>query len=94
MADIFSAEFGGMDAFTATHHAAGETVTTAASADSAAMLGAAAAALGPIGALYLSAYAPAQCNTLAGATLVGQLHHAIGSATQAVKAAHIALDNA
>jgi hypothetical protein len=94
MSNIFSAEFGGMEAFAATHHAAGEMVTSASSADSAAMLGAAATALGPIGASFLAAYAPAQSNTLAGAMLVGQLHHAIGSATQAVKAAHIATDNA
>jgi hypothetical protein len=93
MANIFSVDPEGMEAFAATQHAAGEIVTTASSADSAAMLSAAAEALGPIGAAYLAAYAPAQSNTLAAAMLVGQLHHAIGGATQAAKAIHVASDH-
>jgi hypothetical protein len=94
MENVFSAHFGGMDAFAATHHGAGATISAAGSADSAAMLGAAATALGPIGAPYLAALAPALCNNLAAARLLGHVHHAIGHATAAAKAAIIASDNA
>jgi hypothetical protein len=58
------------------------------------MLAAAAAALGPIGAPFLAAYAPAQANNLAATLLVGNLHHAIGGGTQAFKAIAVACDNA
>jgi hypothetical protein len=57
------------------------------------MLAAAAAALGPVGASYLAAFAPAQANNLAATLLVGQLHHAIGSGTQAFKATILASEN-
>ena len=94
MANIFSAELSGMDAFSATHHGAGASVSAAASADSGAMLAAAASAIGPIGASYLAAFAPALCNHLAAARLVSHLHHAIGDATLSSKTAIIAADNA
>ena len=58
-----------MTAFTADNCSASTEIIAAGSADSAAMLGAAAAALGPIGAIYLAAYGPAQANNLAGALL-------------------------
>ena len=45
------------------------------------MLGSAAAALGPIGANYLAAYAPAQANNLASTKLLAYLHAALGGAT-------------
>jgi hypothetical protein len=82
------------DAFAAAHHAAGSTIIGAASADSHAMLAAAAAALGPIGAGYLAAYAPAQTNNLTAGLQVGHVHHAIGVGTQAFKTAVVAADNA
>jgi hypothetical protein len=94
MANVFSAEFSGMDAFSVTHHGAGASVSAAASADSGAMLATAAAALGPIGAPYLAAFAPALCNHLAAARLVSHVHHAIGDATASSKAAFIAADDA
>jgi hypothetical protein len=94
MANIFSVEFSGMDSFSATHHGAGSSVSAAASADSCAMVCTAAAALGPIGATYLAAFAPAVCNHLAAARLVAHVHHAIGDATTSSKAAVIAADNA
>jgi hypothetical protein len=83
----------GLDAFSAANMSAGESISAAGSADSAAMLGAVAAALGPIGVSYLGAYGPAQANNLAGTLLVGGVHAAIGGATTASKAAYIATDN-
>ncbi len=94
MNDVFSADLGGMDAFSATHHGAAADISAAGSADSAAMLSAAAAALGPIGADYLAAFAPAQANNLAATKLLAHLHAAIGGATASSKAAIIASDNA
>jgi hypothetical protein len=92
MENAFSAHFGGMDAFAAANHVAGATYSAAGSVDSAAMLGAAATALGSIAADYLAAYAPAQARILADARRVGHLHHAIGDATLSAKAAIIAAD--
>src|ERR1700734_3114102 len=69
--------------FAAANNAAAEGISTASSADSAAMLNAAAAALGPIGASYLAAYGPAQANNLAAAQMVGRVHEGIAAATQA-----------
>src|ERR1700760_242080 len=63
-----------LTAFAAANHAAAEGISTASSADSAAMLNAAAAALGPIGASYLAAYGPAQANNVSAALMVGRVH--------------------
>jgi hypothetical protein len=93
MSDVFKAVPAAMTAFSAANHVAGETITSVGSADAQAMLAAAAAALGPIGASYLAAYAPAQANNLAATMLVGQLHHAIGGATEAAQVAIVAADN-
>jgi hypothetical protein len=82
----------GLEAFGAVNTAAGESISGAGSADSAAMLTAAATALGPIGASYLAAYGPAQANNLAGTLAVGGVHTAIGGATLASKAAYVATD--
>jgi hypothetical protein len=92
VSDVFSAESVGMGAHAATHHAAGAHTAAHCSADSQAMLAAAAAALGPIGASYLAAYAPAQANNLAAGLLVSQVLHTIGDATVAADAAFHALD--
>jgi hypothetical protein len=93
MENVFSADLGGMDAFSAAHHVTAARISGAGSPDSAAMLGAAAAALGPIGVSYLAAYAPAQANNLAATRLVAHVHAAIGGATLSSKAAIIAADN-
>jgi len=82
----------GLETFSMVNTAAGELISGAGSADSAAMLSAAAVALGPIGASYLAAYAPAQANNLASTLLVGGVHAAIGGATMASKAAYVAAD--
>lgn len=94
MSEVFTAVPVAMEAFTATHHATGATITSVAAADLEAMLSAAAVALGPIGAGYLAAYAPAQANNLAAAILLGQVHHGIGAATEASEATVVASDNA
>jgi len=93
MSDKFLAIPAGLAAFSTTSEAASATITTAGSADSMAMLTAAAAALGPIGATYLAAYAPAQANNLAGTLLVGAVHAGVGSATDASDAAIVAADS-
>lgn len=80
-------------AFAAANHDAAQSISAAASADSAAMMGAVAAALGPIGATYLAAYAPAQENNLTGALMVGQAHDDIGAATEAANASFRAADH-
>jgi hypothetical protein len=91
---VFQAIPGAMNAFSAANQAAAAEITSAGSTDSESMLGAAASALGPIGAGYLAAYAPAQANNLAATLLVAQVHAAIGGATDASKATMIAADNA
>jgi hypothetical protein len=83
----------GLAAFAAANNAAAEMISSAGSADSAAMLGAAAAALGPIGAAFLGAYGPAQANNLAGTLLVGGVHAGISGATEASTASFIAADD-
>lgn len=93
MSDAFVAAPAGMDAFSAAAQSASAAITTVGSADSAAMLNAAAAALGPIGATFLAAYGPSQANNLAGTLLVGGVHAAIGAATDASKSAVVAADN-
>jgi hypothetical protein len=93
MSEDFVAVPDGMAAFSAANEAASTVITTAGSADSAAMLNAAATALGPIGALYLAAYGPAQANNLAGTLLVGGVHASIGAATRASTSAIVAAEN-
>jgi hypothetical protein len=83
----------GLAAFAAANIAAGESISTAGSTDSEAMLGAAAMALGPIGASYLAAYGPAQANNLAATLLVGRVHASIGEATDAANMSFIAADD-
>jgi hypothetical protein len=83
----------GLEAFTAVNTGASAMISAAGSADSAAMLNAAATAVGPIGAIYLAAYGPAQASNLAGTLLVGGVHAAIGGATEASKVGYIATDS-
>jgi hypothetical protein len=82
-----------LTAFAAANAAAAESISTAGSADSAAMLDAAAAALGPIGASYLAAYGPAQANNLTAALMVGRVHEAIAAATHAASMSFVAADD-
>lgn len=93
MSDIFFAAPAGIAAFSSTSQAASAAINAAGSADSAAMLAATAAALGPVGALFLSAYGPAQANNLAGTLLVGAVHAGVSAATDAARASIIATDN-
>jgi hypothetical protein len=90
---VFSVVPAGMEAFTAANGAASATVSAAGSADSAAMMNAAATAVGPIGAIYLAAYGPAQASNLAGTLLVGGVHAAIGGATEASMVSFVATDS-
>jgi hypothetical protein len=83
-----------LDAFAIANNAAASAISTAGSADSATMLAAAAGALGPIGATYLAAYAPAQENNLTGTLLVSKAHAAIGGTTEASRASFVATDGA
>ena len=83
----------GLDAFSTAHAMAAEAVAMAGSADDAANLASAAAALGPVGAEFLAAYGPAQTNNLTATMAVAQLHAAIGAATEAAKASFVANDN-
>ena len=84
----------GLTAFATANSAAGELISSAGSADSAALLAAAAAALGPIGASYLVAYAPAQENNLSATQRVGGVHAAIAAATEAANTSFVAADEA
>jgi hypothetical protein len=79
----FKAVPSGMGTFSATNKDAAVTISGAGSADSTAMLGSAAAALGPIGAHYLTAYAEAQFNNLDATQRLAYLHAALGGATDA-----------
>ena len=90
---VFSVVPPGLEAFAAANSAAGESISTAGSADSAAMLDAAAAAIGPIGASYLAAYGPAQASNLAATLLVGGVHEAIHGATEAANMSFVAADD-
>jgi hypothetical protein len=90
---VFSVVPVGMETFTAVNGAASTMISAAGSADSAAMLNAAATAVGPIGAIYLAAYGPAQASNLAGTLLVGGVHAGIGGATEASKVSFIATDS-
>lgn len=93
MSDAFLAAPEGMAAFSTANESASAVITTAGSADSAAMLNTAGAALGPIGATFLAAYGPSQANNLAGTLLVGGVHAGIGAATTSSKSAVVAADN-
>lgn len=93
MNGVFKAVPAAMTAFSTVNQAVGATITAAGSADGEAMLAAAAAALGPIGASYLAAYVPAQVGNLAATLSVGQLHAAIGGATAVASEATVAADN-
>ncbi|MGV9801330.1 hypothetical protein ACWDTP_25125 [Mycobacterium sp. NPDC003449] len=94
MSDVFAAAPAGMAAFSAANETAGSAITTAGSADSAAMMMSAAAALGPIGASYLAAFGPAQANNLVGTLLVGGVHAATSAATGAAQSAVVSADDA
>jgi hypothetical protein len=93
MGDVFAVVPSGMEEFSAASEAASAAITTAGSADSEAMLNAAAVALGPIGASYLMAYGPAQSNNLAGTLLVGGVHAGVSAATDASKSAIVTTDS-
>jgi hypothetical protein len=93
MGEVFAAVPTGIAEFSAASEAASSAIATAGSADSAAMVNAAAVALGPIGATYLMAYGPAQSNNLAGTLLVAGVHAGVSAATDASKSAIVASDS-
>ena len=68
---VFSVVSPGLGAFAVVNRVAGESIAAVGSADSAAMLEAAAVAIGPIGAGYLAAYGQAQASILAATSLWG-----------------------
>lgn len=93
MADTFSMEFGGMDVCSATHHAAGETVSAAGSGDVGAMLSSAAGAIRPAGAQFHSVLARVLPTHMNAVQQHSKLLHSIGEATTSAKATAIASDN-
>ncbi|WP_099041600.1 hypothetical protein [Mycobacterium neglectum] len=93
MSEAFHAVPAGMADFSTANQVASAMITAVGSADSAAMLNAAAVALGPIGATYLAAYGPSQANNLAGTLLVGGVHAGVSAATDASKASIVATDH-
>lgn len=90
---VFSVVSPGLEAFAAANRVAGESISAAGSADSAAMLEAAVVAIGPIGAGYLAAYGPAQAGILAATVVVGRVHEAIGGATDTANVSFVAADD-
>ncbi len=93
MGDVFGVVPAAMDAFAMANHAVAEVISEAGSVDSEGMLAAAAAAVGPLGAGFLAAYAPAQAANLAATQQVALVHAAIGGATEATKVASVAVDD-
>jgi hypothetical protein len=81
-------------AFSSAHDAAATAVSTAAAVNSQAILAEAMAALGPIGASYLAAFAPALGNHLQAGSQLGVLHAAVSGATNTWTSAIAAADNA
>ena len=84
----------GMQAFATANESAAELLTTAGTADAAAMFMATVAAIGPIGAAYLAAYANAQNANLTGTLLVGGVYAGVGAATRAATAGLSSVDSA
>jgi hypothetical protein len=91
MENIFSADSSGTDAFAATHHVAGDTLSAAASTDSVAMPEDAANTLGSIRP-YFAVYAPPQAHDLAKTTDQGHVNHEIGCRTELSRAAIFGAD--
>jgi len=91
---VFKAIPEALAAFSAANKTAAETISAAGSADSEGMLGAVAAALGPIGAGYLAAYGPAQANNLKATLQVAHVHETVSGRTDASQAAIVSADNA
>lgn len=90
MAGVFLAAPGAHEAFSAGHKAWSAHLASVGAADSEAMLNAAGTALGPIGAVFLAAYAPAQASNLAATLEVAQVHAALGVGTDVAKATVVA----
>jgi hypothetical protein len=94
MGEIFEAAPGVHESVAGVSQAAGDAHVSAGSADHGAHVAAVGAALGPFGAPFLAAYAPAQGNCLLSTQQVGQVFHGLCAATLAHKAAIVAVDNA
>jgi len=87
---VLSAVPAGLESFSAVDMAAGDLI----SADSVAMLGAVAAALGPIGVNHLGAYGQPQASNRAATPSVEGVCAAIGATATALKAACLMMDDA
>ncbi|MEU9809082.1 hypothetical protein [Mycobacterium sp. NPDC050853] len=83
----------GLEAFAGVQEGAATAITTAGSVNATGMMSAAAAAVGPIGAIYLAAYGPAQAVNLAGTLLLGAVHAGTGVGTVVSKASYAAVDS-
>ncbi|MCZ8380196.1 hypothetical protein O6P37_15085 [Mycobacterium sp. CPCC 205372] len=84
----------GMQAFATANESAAELLTAAGSADAMAMFMATVAAIGPIGAGYLAAYANAQHANLTGTLLVGGVHAGVSAATRSASTGLTSVDSA
>ncbi|OBA63492.1 hypothetical protein A5647_04910 [Mycobacterium sp. 1100029.7] len=82
-----------LTAFAVANSTAAEGISSAGDVDSGAMLGAAAVALGSIGASYLAAYGPAQANNMAATMMLARVHEGIAAATQAASMSFAAADD-
>jgi ABC-type enterobactin transport system permease subunit len=81
-------------ALSGAHEVAAAAVSDAAAVDSQAMLAAVMAAVGPIGASYLAAFAPTLGKHLHATSQLALLHAAASGATDASMSAFAAVDNA
>src|SRR5262249_5364144 len=79
-------------AFAVANTEAAQLISTSVSADAEALLAAAAAALGPIGASYLATFGPAQAHNLAATQQLAGVHAAIAGAVEAAKSSFVATD--
>lgn len=83
-----------VDALAATATGAGEMINAAGAFNAAEFMAEAMTAIGPLGAVYLAALAPAQANNQASTLLLGALHTSLGAALESSKATFIAADAA
>lgn len=83
-----------METISATAAGAGQMISAAGTYDAMAMQASVLGAVGPIGAVFLGAFAPAQANNQAATLMLGALHAAIGGATEVSKSGYVNVDSA
>ena len=89
---VVSVDPSNLNAFASVNNGAAGVFAAASSAHSATMFNGAVEAVGPIGPTYFAAYGPAQPNDLFRTLLDGEVHAAIGEATEAVNSSFTAND--